>query len=293
MTMMRKLAGCVGGLLLAVNGWATEGGGGAYPNGAEDLMSGALPPPGDYLIAYGLYYNADALLDGDGREIPIDFELEVGGVVLRYIHVTDVQIAGGLWAQHIFVPALNVDVSTVDGSDSVFGLGDLIVDPLILSWHKPPFHWAAGLDVYVPVGEYDEQEMANVGRNYWTFEPVFAVTWLSPKGIDVSAKLMYDFNLENEDTDYQSGEEFHADLAIGLTHGPWRAGLSGFVYEQVTGDDAPAGVEPGPDGSQLGLGPVVSYQAGKVSLVAKWQADLETEGRPEGDHVWLKLIMPL
>lgn len=27
---------------------ATEGGGGAYPNGAEDFMAGALPPPGTY-----------------------------------------------------------------------------------------------------------------------------------------------------------------------------------------------------------------------------------------------------
>ncbi len=35
---------------------ATEGGGGAYPNGVEDFMSGALPPPGTYFLNYLTYY---------------------------------------------------------------------------------------------------------------------------------------------------------------------------------------------------------------------------------------------
>ena len=41
-----------------VTGWpahATESGGGAYPNGAEDFMSGAVPPPGTYVINYFNY----------------------------------------------------------------------------------------------------------------------------------------------------------------------------------------------------------------------------------------------
>ena len=46
-------------VLTSVNVYATEGGGGAYPNGAEDFMSGAIPPPGFYFINYFLYYHAD------------------------------------------------------------------------------------------------------------------------------------------------------------------------------------------------------------------------------------------
>ncbi|MFZ1574382.1 MAG: hypothetical protein WAT36_03925, partial [Chromatiaceae bacterium] len=37
-------------LALATPAAATEGGGGHYPNGAEDFMVGALPPPGTYFI---------------------------------------------------------------------------------------------------------------------------------------------------------------------------------------------------------------------------------------------------
>ena len=41
-------------VLTNVNVYATELGGGAYPNGAEDFMSGAIPPPGFYFIDYFL-----------------------------------------------------------------------------------------------------------------------------------------------------------------------------------------------------------------------------------------------
>ena len=55
-------------LLLSLAGvaHATEGGGGAYHNGAEDFMTGALPPPGNYFINYFNYYSADKFKkDGD------------------------------------------------------------------------------------------------------------------------------------------------------------------------------------------------------------------------------------
>ncbi len=290
MKVTRWIGVGVAGIVVATGAWATEGGGGAYPNGAEDFMTGAVPPPGDYLITYGLYYTADDLKDGRGNDVPINFDLEVAGAVFRYIHVTPIEIAGGSWAQHIFVPLLNVDVTTPGGSDSQFGLGDLIVDPFILAWHKPPFHCAAGVDVYVPVGAYDENDLANVGRNYWTFEPAFALTYLNEKGVELSAKLMYDINLENDDTSYDSGDEFHADFLAGMALGKWKLGVNGFVYQQVTDDDAPDGAAISDEGSQLALGPAVSYQWNKVNITAKYQREFETESRPEGDRFWLKVI---
>ena len=289
--MVRGLA--VAAMVLAAGGaWATEGGGGAYPSGAEDFMVGALPPPGDYLVTYGLYYTADALMDGGGNELPIDFDLEVAGAVFRYIHVTPKTILGGNWAQHIFVLLLNQDVTTPAGSDDKFGFGDLIVDPFIIGWHKPPFHYVAGVDIYVPVGSYDENDMANLGRNYWTFEPLFAATYLAKCGGEISAKLMYDINLENDDTGYTSGNEFHMDYLVGWGKGAWKVGANGYAYWQVTEDDAPSGVPENPDGTQYGLGPALTYQKGPVTMTAKWQREFETEGKPEGDRFWLKVIFP-
>ena len=46
---------------------ATEGGGGAYANGAEDFMSGALPPPGNYFINYLTYYTTSKFKGSNGN----------------------------------------------------------------------------------------------------------------------------------------------------------------------------------------------------------------------------------
>lgn len=56
--------------------------------------------------------------------------------------------------------------------------------------------------VYAPTGEYEAGRLANVGKNYWTFEPGFMVSWLSSKtGTELSLYSGMDFNTENDDTD--------------------------------------------------------------------------------------------
>jgi hypothetical protein len=272
---------------------ATESGGGAYPNGAEDFMTGALPPPGNYFIDYVLWYNADQFMDDKGKKMPLDFDLTVWANVFRYVHVSKITILGASWAQHVFLPVMNMDVSMMGNDDSKSGLGDAIVDPLILGWHTPNVHVTAGLDVYIPTGAYDEDDLANLGRNYWTLEPVVALTFLSA-GFEASVKAMYDVNLENDDTKIDSGDEFHADWTLGMHMANWAFGVGGYFYQQVTDDDYPAGYA-GPQmekGKTIGVGPQVSFQSGKMSFVLKYQQELETENKPEGQRAWFKFILP-
>jgi hypothetical protein len=188
---------------------------------------------------------------------------------------------------------MNMDVSMMGNDDSKSGLGDVIVDPLILGWHTPNVHVTAGLDVYIPTGAYDEDDLANLGRNYWTLEPVVALTFLSA-GFEASVKAMYDVNLENDDTKIDSGDEFHADWTLGMHMANWAFGVGGYFYQQVTDDDYPAGYA-GPQmekGKTIGVGPQVSFQSGKMSFVLKYQQELETENKPEGQRAWFKFILP-
>jgi hypothetical protein len=262
-------------------------------------MAGAIPPPGNYLIDYALFYTADELMGNDGRNMASGFDLTVWGNVLRYVHVSKTTILGASWAQHVFLPVLNVDVTMPtpggDLHDTRTGLGDIIVDPLILGWHFPNCHVAAGVDVYVPVGAYDDGELANVGRNYWTFEPVVAMTCLKG-GLECSAKVMYDINVKNPDSDVRSGDEFHVDGTIGMRVANWAFGIGGYYYQQVTEDDYPAGYPAAKmmqKGKTMAVGPQVAFQLGKISLVAKYQEEFETENRPEGRKAWLKFVVPL
>jgi len=270
---------------------ATEQGLGAYQNGAECFMAGAVPPPGTYFLNYFMFYTADKFKIKDGPDVP-HFDAKVTADVLRLIHVTKHQILGGFWGMHVFLPFVNVDLTTPAGDDSKFGIGDIIVDPFILSWHSKNWHFATGVDIYIPTGAYDKNDIANIGRNYWTFEPIAAFTFVSDSGFEVSSKFMYDFNTENNDTDYRSGQEFHFDYLIGYKFAPWGIGLSGYYYKQIT-DDKKSGekVEPaGNKGQVFAMGPSIKYDYKNMTFNLKYQREMAVENKPEGNRFWFKFV---
>lgn len=270
---------------------ATENGGGAYPNGAECFMAGAVPPPGTYFLNYFMYYTAGEFKIKNGPDLS-HFDVNVAADVLRLIYVTKHQILGGFWGMHMFVPFANVDLTTPGGSDSKFGIGDIIVDPFILSWHTKNLHVATGLDIYIPTGAYDKDDIANVGRNYWTFEPIIAFTYISDSGVEVSSKFMYDVNTENNDTDYTSGQEFHFDYLLGYNFKPWGIGLSGYYYKQIT-DDKKSGEIVQPDGFKgqvFAIGPSIKYDYKNMTFNIKYQREMAVENKPEGDRFWFKFV---
>ena len=287
-------------VLTSANVYATEGGGNAYPLGAEDFMSGAVPPPGYYFINYFLYYSADRLNNKDGHNVDNDFDLDVVANTFRFIYITKQKIFGGFWGVHMFVPIVYQDVSLFGTSDDKAGLGDIIVDPFILSWHFKNWHLATGVDIYMPTGSYDKKDLANIGRNYWTFEPIFAFTYLSDGGFEVSSKFMYDINTENNDSpygDYKSGQEFHFDYAVGYKVSNWNLGVAGYYYKQITNDEingekvpsvAPLGFDEGFKGQTFAVGPAVKYNYKNMSFTLKYLWETAVEHRPEGSDLWFK-----
>lgn len=269
--------------------FATEGGGNAYPTGAEDFMSGAVPPPGTYFINYFLYYSPDEF-----KNVSEDIKIEGLVNVFRLIHITKHKIFGGFWGMHIFVPVWNLEVTNPlhpIGKQSRAGLGDIIIDPFILSWHTKNWHFATGLDIYLPTGRYDKNDLANISRNYFTFEPIFAFTYLSDSGYEVSSKFMYDFNTENEDTDYHSGQEFHFDYTVGKKFGNLSAGVGGYYYKQITNDKQNnQKVGDGNKGQAIAYGPQIKYDYKNMSFILKYQIETDVENKPEGDKVWFKFV---
>lgn len=289
------LAGMATALLTAAPAHATEGGGGAYANGAENFFAGAVPPPGTYFINYAAYYTSRKFRDGNGNSAIPGFKLDVVANGFRFLHVTDVQILGGNWAMHTIVPVLKVDVSVPGRSQTKEGLGDILVDPFAVVWHTKNYHSVAALEIYVPTGDYDKADLANLGRNYLTFGPMYSGTYLTDGGFETSFRLQYDINTRNHATDYRSGHEFHVDYALAQSFGNWSLGLNGYYYKQMT-DDKVAGVKVGPDGNRgqvFAWGPAVRYQYKKLNFVAAYQRETNVENRPEGSKFWIKAYIPL
>ena len=163
------------------------------------------------------------------------------------------------------------------------------------------------------MGAYKEGDgRQSIGANYWSVEPIFAVTYLGDTGWEVSAKFMYNIKASNKDfrpdvgapkMKYESGDEFHMDYLVGKRFGPWGVGLSGYYLKQTTNDKlngqtigaGPGGIwSEGRKGEVFAIGPTVSYTTkGGVHLTGQWTHETSAENRFEGDKFILKLIMPL
>jgi hypothetical protein len=270
---------------------ATENGGCAYPNGAEDFMAGAVPPPGTYFLNYFLYYPASDFKDSNGHNVFSDFDLKVTANVFRFVHVTDKKIFGGFLGMQVLIPVLNIDIEIMNDSDNKTGIGDIVINPFLLSWHFKNWHFATGLDFFMPTGNYDKEDLANTSRNYWTFEPAFGVTYVSDSGFEISSKFMYDFNTKNDDTDYKSGQEFHCDYTIGKKFENVSVGIGGYYYKQVTSDEIDGEkVSDGLKGQVFAFGPQLKYDYKNMSFTIKYQKETEVENRAEGQNFWFKFV---
>ena len=284
---------------------ATEGGVSSWPMGIEIYGMGVLPPPGTYGQLFVGNYMADTLRDNAGDKVA-DIDLRVTTLVPRFVWVTEQQVLGGNLGFHALLPLNDIRLNIKNGPhEHKRGLGDAHLGPVIGFHHSDKFHTAMGVDFVVPTGgEYDKNDLVNLGTNYYTVQAVYAMTYMDPAGFNADARLMYDYNFENQDTHYQSGRELHADYTLGWGLGNgWVLGIGGHAYKQVSDDQcsaahcaAAAAVDAadGNRGSSFSIGPAIQYASKDGwSLSAKWQDESGVRNRTDGQTYWLKFTIPL
>lgn len=274
---------------------ATEGGGSSYPMGADNYMTGAMPPPGFYAQMFAERYRADRLLDNRGKSALDDFHLSADVIAPRLIWVTEQKVLDGALAFHLNVPLVDLRVDVNGQHQKKTGMGDIIFGPALGYHYSDKFHAIYALDIFAPTGRYDRGDLANIGRNYWAFEPVAAFSYVDPAGVNADIKIMYDFNLRNSATDYRSGQELHADYSLGWGLGNgWVIGVGGYIYRQTTDDRQDGDRVADNKGRAVAIGPSVKYASDSGWFVtAKWQKESQVRNRPEGEAYWVKLTIPL
>ena len=239
---------------------------------------------------------------------------ETGRVVALNIHFssqTPWKLLGGEYGGAIVVPyywlEVNGDIAAASkrgnagihvADDSANGFGDVQLLPLMFGWKYDDLKLQAQFGIYAPTGGFDKGDLANLGKNYWTFEPALAASYLSSKiGLELTGFAGFDFNTENETTDYQTGDQFHLDITaaqhLPLLGGFGGIGAAGFYYQQITGDSGIGARLGSFEGMTAGVGPVGSYaySFGRLDLAAevKWLPEISTEHRLNGNIVWFKI----
>jgi hypothetical protein len=291
---------------------ASEYGVGHYsPGGMASFIDTA--PPG--LVVENMFncYSGSA---GAERTFPFGINLAARVDMTSYADMiviaygTPFGILNGKFSLGAVIPYVWVDVSaelsgprrTFTKRDKAEGLGDITLIPFWLAWNKGDFKWDLRLGIYAPTGKYDKTELANVGLNYWTFEPTLSFSYLSSKiGLEVSAFAAMDFNTNNSDVDYQSGDVLHLDLTLAehlplFDYGIIGVGVNAFYWKQVTGDSGSGAVLGAFEGRTQGIGPVLSYVSPKfcghqIVAEAKWLPEIDVHNRLSGDYVWFKAVL--
>ncbi len=304
----------LGGIL---PGGAMAGGGQAYKGGAEAFLAGALPPPGFTFVNYMYYYNAEELKDSHGDDVDVFDEVTARADILRLIWVSKCQLFGASYAQHLMLFLVDVDLdfkapvgpagkSHYSDTDVPF----VVYSPFILGWHlmQGQLHFVFATDFYIPFYNEESNNLASLGRNFWTFEPVLAMTWMPTKQWEASIKMMYDFNTNQDDfalpapfnVDRTPGQEFHFDYSVSYAlREDFRLGVSGFFYQQVTDDDFDLDDFDDPvrgvvesfedDTSRVwAIGPGIWYNHKNIFLTLRSQFELAAENMSEGYNVWFK-----
>jgi hypothetical protein len=288
--------------------YAGEGGASHYgPGFYGDFGVAVAPDPGLYLRNDLYYYNADASGERIVQygELRADLEVDTAMYMLTGLMVLDKEVLGGRYAFGAILPIIYTDISadiilgpitsSVDADRTAVGDPGFI--PASLFWHSGNFHINVSETITAPIGSYDKDRDVNAGLNYWSFDTTLAATYLHPdRGHEISAAIGHIYNTENDDTDYQTGQEFHLDYMLNQFLSETLAvGLHGFYYKQITGDSGSGALLGDFKGEAAGIGPAVMYatKIRDVDLVisAKWLHEFHAEHRLEGEHIFLNFTL--
>lgn len=316
---MRKVIAALGaGMALQLAGpadpaHAAESATGFYLLGSKTSMAGYVPPPGTYVVDMNYYYTGSANIElsfagltlSGGVDADAYYNIPIG------LWVAPEKVLGGNIGFTVMAPIGWKDVSagaTLDGpggfpisgrvQDDETKFGDPAIGATI-GWHQDKWHYNIGTLVNIPIGFWEQGNLANIGFNRWAVDVTGAVTYLDMStGLELSGAAGFTFNGENPDTDYKTGTEFHLEGAV-IQHlsKSLAIGINGYYYDQVTGDSG-AGARLGSfKGRVAALGPVLnwSFTVGKipVSTTLSYFHEFDVENRLEGDSGFFTLTMPL
>ncbi len=260
----------------------------SYTNGIEGLKSASLPPPGNYSKTYMVTYQADRLNNADGDKLPVDFDLGVYALVLRYIKVTDISFLGGNYIWDVIVPLQKIDfeMDALNLEESSSGLGDICLEPFGISWHGDQFDAACTVGAFLPTGDYDSEDPSSLGTDYYTGMLSCGMTCFFDKEKTWSFAILprYEFHFERGDDDYRKGDDFHFEWGFGKNMNDFDFGLVGYgQMEMSNGDDAE-------EDSVWAVGAEVCY---KSFLSLRALKEYEAEDKTEGWLTCLTVVMPL
>lgn len=174
-------------------------------------------------------------------------------------------------------------------------------NPIALSWNLGQgWFVSGGFNFMAPDGSRGlgtpGTGLGTTNPDYWTFEPTFAVSYLSANWV-ASANFFYDINTKSTgvccalDATYTGGNALYGDLSAVYKFGKWSIGPVAYFEAQTTADKT-TGLTPIGNYDTVALGGLVGYDFGPVDLQL-WVTDqVSAQNSPGGAGdiiIWTRL----
>lgn len=260
---------------------------GHYPAGVEGLKGASLPPPGVYFRDYNLFYGAERF---EGS--PVDFDIFAYVNAPRLIWMTDFKIFGADYGMDVIIPFGYMDWEVGGVKDSYFGIGDIQLEPLLLSWHFQQFDVAAGYAVWAPTGDFSVNRPDILAKGFWSQMLTLGSTWYidAEKTWSLSLLNRYEFCGEQEDTHTDPGQVYTLEFGLGKSLSKTLdVGVIGYWQQQTTQDSGPTATSA--HDRKIGLGAEISGVCPVTGLLGslRYAYEMDAVERPEGQLVTLTL----
>jgi hypothetical protein len=272
-------------------------------NGATiGLPLGALPPPGLYTGLETAYLGWPG--HGTGNQAPGLFLPAVAQAV-PLLWVPGWNFLGASYAMSAVQAFYMFTVTTASPFTTTPGEGGVLLgwgaerantlwNPIVLSWNLGTgWFVSVGFNFTGPDGI---RYAGTPNPDYWTFEPTFAVAYLSGSW-NLAANFFYDINTASAavccaGATITSGNALYGDFHALYKIGKWSIGPVAYFEEQTTKDTGP-GCTAAPalcaNLSNVAVGGLVGYDFGPVDLQV-WVTDSVSRNNAiDGLDVWTRL----
>jgi len=163
----------------------------------------------------------------------------------------------------------------------------------VLSWHLAQhLSLSSGLDIAFETGSYSPTK-PSVAVGYTSLQPVVALRYNDPSGLDVGVSNRLLINRKNSETDYRSGTAYVGEFEAGWNVGRWKLGLVGAYLNQFTDDQQGGAVIGANRARTLAVGPSIVYDAGKFNINLNYQQGLYAANTSKSNAIWLSIAIPL
>jgi hypothetical protein len=287
-------------LAVAPPAWPAESGKIAINDGVDDFLLAAMPPPGTYGIVYLSRYTSSFLANNSGNSAVDHFSLTANVAVPRFDWIKPVSILGAdRWGTLILAPYLDVTVKVapipgVELSETRRGFGDLTFGNG-LHWTLGDYQAVGAVDVVFPTGSFDASRLINLGLNHYTVRLNHMGTWFPKPDWEISYGLRWDYNFENPDTHYTTGQMGYGEMTVAWLPTPeLRLGLLGVVLRQLNGDSGPAVPSDGNKYSVNALGVGGNYAfPGGIFVTAKYLKEFDVRNTARGQLFQISIAFPI